>query len=315
MGLTTRLTAFTGLVVVCGYLVLAVSPATVSFLPTAGELATLLLLVAAVVAAEYRVIARGLAPLRELADVMRGVDDATDFVPALTGRRDEIGQVAQALRAMMHRIAEERRQVGRRALQAQEEERTRVARELHDEVGQDLTVLMLEAVSLSRTADSPTAEGLEHLVEQMRTVVDEVRSISARLRPGALEDLGLKGAVQALVNDFQRQGRIRIGQVWDAVPPLDAEQELVCYRVAQEALTNVVRHADATRADVSVVVAGDRLVLTVRDDGRGITATPRSGIEGMHERARLVHGRLEVSGGDGGTRVQLTIPVTARTHR
>jgi two-component system sensor histidine kinase UhpB len=246
---------------------------------------------------------------------MRNVDDPTDFVPALTGRQDEIGQVAHALQAMMQRIAEERRQVGRHALEAQEQERTRVGRELHDEVGQDLTVLMLEAVSLSRSADPPTAEGLERLIEQMRTVVDEVRTISARLRPGALDDLGLKGAVQALVNDFQRQGHIRIGLAWDVLPPLDAEQELVCYRVAQEALTNVVRHAGATRADLSVAMEGGRLILTIRDDGRGITAEPRSGIEGMRERARLVHGQLDVAGDDGGTRVRLTIPLTDEARR
>lgn len=315
MGLTTRLTAVTGVVVVCGYLVLAVSPATVSFLPTAGEVAMLTLLVAAVVVVQYWVIARGLAPLRELADVMRNVDDPTDFVPALTGRHDEIGQVAQALQAMMQRIAAERRQVGRRALEAQEEERTRVGRELHDEVGQDLTVLMLEAVSLSRSADPPTAEALERLIEQMRTIVDEVRTISARLRPGALEDLGLKGAVQALAHDFQRQGRLKIGLAWDELPPLDAEQELVCYRVAQEALTNVVRHAGATRADLSVTVEGNRLLLTVRDDGQGITAEPRSGIEGMHERARLAHGQLDITGDNGGTCVRLTIPIRDGARR
>lgn len=315
MGLTTRLTAVIGLVVLGGYLVLLTPPVTVSSPPTVHELVTLALLLAVGEVIVFWVIRRSLSPLQELADTMRTTNHPSDYIPAWVTRRDEIGQLAQSLQTMMLRIAEERDRVGRRSLQAQEEERSRIARELHDEVGQDLTLLMLEIVALSKSVDPTTASHLQGPIEQMRAVIDEVRSIATRLRPGALDDLGLKGALQALINDFQRQTPIRIDLRWTVSPRLDAEQELVLYRVTQEALTNVVRHAGATRVEVQLTREGDALVLHIHDDGRGISGEPRAGIEGMHERARLVRGHFEISPRAGGTTVRLIIPENAGADR
>lgn len=310
MRLTARLVAANAAVLLGGFVALAVSPATVSFLPTRGELLILVLFVVGLVILEGWIIARGLAPLRHMRDLMQGVEDPADSLPAMADRDDEIGELAQAFESMVRRLAEERRTTARAALQAQEDERSRVARELHDEVGQDLTVLMLEAGALRKTTDPATAARLDNLVERMRVIVDEVRTISVRLRPSALEDLGLEGAVRALINDFHRQSTVRIRLVCEARVDLDNEQELVVYRVVQEALTNVVRHAGARHAEVHLSTHALQFELNVTDDGSGVSGETGSGIVGMRERARLVHGRLTVSAREaGGTIVRLVMPL------
>lgn len=311
MTLTTRLMAANTVIVLGAFVTLVVTPATISYWPTPKELLTLVLLVAALVALEGWVIMRGLAPLREVRDAMYRIEEPPDTLPALATRHDEVGQVAAAFQAMVSRLADERRDAARRALQAQEEERARVARELHDEVGQDLALLMIEAAAARVPSEPVTAARLDHLVEGMRTIVDEVRAICERLRPGALEDLGLEGAVRALANDVQRQDAVRIRLSWNRHLALDAEQELVLYRVTQEALTNVVRHANARQVEVRLARDADRLDLSVTDDGDGVSGSPRTGILGMRERARLVRGHLDVApASGGGTIVRLTMPLT-----
>lgn len=311
MTLTTRLVLTNAVVVVGGFVALAATPVTVSFLPTGNELLVLTAFVAVLVAVETWVVIRALAPLRQVRDAMHRSEDPTDRLPALVARDDEIGEVAQAFTAMVQRLAQERRATARNALRAQEDERSRVARELHDEVGQDLGVLMLEASALRKSTDPATAARLDNLVERMRDLVDEVRAISARLRPGALEDLGLEGAIRALINEFHRQAEVRIRFTCEARVTLDAEQELVIYRVTQEALTNVVRHAQARQADVALTTHGETLEVTISDDGSGVDSEPGTGVVGMRERARLVHGSLSVSARpDGGTVVRLSMPLT-----
>ncbi len=159
----------------------------------------------------------------------------------------------------------------RRALRAQEAERLRVAQELHDEVGQSLTAALLQLGRVRKLASPELGEQLGEGIETVRENLEELRRIAGRLRPGALEDLGLPSALSELGDRLRDQAGLRVERRFDrSLPPLSPEQELVVYRVAQEALTNVVRHADATVAELSVEHEPGWLVLSVRDDGRGI---------------------------------------------
>ncbi|UGS34581.1 sensor histidine kinase [Capillimicrobium parvum] len=207
-----------------------------------------------------------------------------------------------------------RRAVGRDSLErvrgmlaAQEGERLRVARELHDEVGQTLTAVLL---SLERT---PSEEELAGARETVRAALDDVRSIARRLRPEALDDLGLTSALAALTVSVQRATGLRVERELRApAGTLGDEEELVAYRVAQEALTNVARHAGATRAVVrTAALPGDGFVLEVADDGRGFdprAATTGAGLLGMRERAGLIGARLAIDTAPGaGTTVRLEI--------
>ena len=198
------------------------------------------------------------------------------------------------------------------ALMLQEAERRRIARELHDEVGQTLTGVMLQVEGLAATIPAELREQLDELRETARLGTEEVRRIARRLRPEALEDLGLQSALAALATAFGDQARVVVQRRLQPAPALTAEHELVVYRVAQEALTNVARHADATTVDLRLEHDDDATVLTVADDGRGLApgSLPSAhGIRGMRERAMLIGAGLTITSPPaGGTQVQLTIP-------
>jgi two-component system sensor histidine kinase UhpB len=211
----------------------------------------------------------------------------------------------------------ERRESARRALAAQEEERRRVARDLHDEVGQGLTAVMLVLERAVRRADAPDRPELTEARETVRDMLDEVGDIARRLRPEALDDLGLASALTALASRFAEQSGVPVRRSIDAelAARLGPEEEVVVYRVAQEALTNVARHALAFAVELTLEPGPQpgQAVLVVRDDGRGISddeVESRGGIRGMHERALLVGGRLTVAQRpEGGTEVGLTVPI------
>jgi two-component system sensor histidine kinase UhpB len=155
---------------------------------------------------------------------------------------------------------------------------------------------------------------MDALAAQVHDSLDEIRRISRELRPEALDDLGLINALIALTSRVARQGGVRIERkLATDLPELSDELELVIYRVAQEALTNVLRHAEAERAMVSLARAGDELELRVEDDGVGMPTEPEGetiGLEGMQERALLAGGRLSIGPArDGGTLVVLRVPV------
>ncbi|HET6506664.1 MAG TPA: sensor histidine kinase [Baekduia sp.] len=306
MTLLQRVIAGNALVVFACALVLAISPATVSANVTAGE--ALLLAVGVIVAIAINIILmrRALAPLRALATEMAAVD-LLHPAPPRAASRDGVGEVATVARAydaMLERLTAERRASGRRAIEAQEAERARIGRELHDEVGQALTGVALEL----------QAGELDAAREALRAASDGVREITHGLRPEPLEDFGLRGALVALASTFADRSRLRVRrELAPALPGLSPESELVVYRVAQEALTNVVRHADARQVVLGATDAhdGEAFVLTVRDDGRGRDgAAEGTGLQGMRERALLVGGRLDVRDADGGgTEVRLEVPV------
>jgi two-component system sensor histidine kinase UhpB len=202
---------------------------------------------------------------------------------------------------MLDRLEEERRESGSRALQAQESERLRIARGLHDEVGQVLTGVLL------RLDDEETKEAV-------RGALDEVRRIARELRPEMLEHLGLVSALTELSRKFAGSSGLRVERRFsDDLPPLSDEAELAVYRVAQESLTNVGRHAGAANVVVALGRGTGSVVLSVSDDGRGmsqaVAANGHGGLRGMRERALLVGGALAVERSrEGGVEVRLEVP-------
>lgn len=200
----------------------------------------------------------------------------------------------------------------------QEKERTVIARELHDELGQLLTALRMDAVWLQervKAADARIARRAEEMCALIDTTIEEVRGMAIRLRPGVLDDLGLVDALEWYTTEFERRGQIACIFTHTKIPKVDNAIATAAYRIAQEALTNVARHARATRAEVSLGMDGEDLVLTVSDDGIGFNVEASSdeealGLAGMRERAALVGGTLAVSSRPGGgTEVRLTVPL------
>jgi two-component system sensor histidine kinase UhpB len=226
------------------------------------------------------------------------------------------GGVADLIRtfnAMLDRLEAERATSSARVLSAQEAERRRIAQELHDEVGQSMTAVLLELKrAADRTPDRELRAELRHAQETTRGSLDEVRRLARRLRPGVLEDLGLVSALTALAADYSTHTGLVVRRRFDtALPPLDGERELVLYRVAQESLTNVARHADAGSVELRLRRTAGGVELRVDDDGRGIgPAREGAGIRGMRERALLVGAGLDIGPAPGGgTRVRLAVPV------
>ncbi len=235
------------------------------------------------------------------------------------GRMSAVGSISTDITALKN--AQRRlRRLSAGVIADQERERQAIARELHDELGQMLTALRMEAVWIRRRAANldPAVAGR---ADDMRALIDQsiegVRSIALRLRPGILDDLGLVDALEWCASDFERRTGIacifaREGDDGaDALDVVDGAAATAIYRIAQEALTNVARHARARRVDLALSIAGGRLRLTVTDDGCGfdpgaISETQGLGIAGMRERAALVDAVLEVRAMPGeGTQVCL----------
>jgi two-component system sensor histidine kinase UhpB len=312
VSLLWRVFAANTVVFAAAFAILAWAPVTVHRVATPSELVILALLLGLMLSVDLLLLRRAFAPLRRLAALMGTVD------PGQPGRRaqppegagQEVLALARALNAMLDRLEGERRESGRRALAAQEGERKRVARELHDEVGQTLTAIALRA---ERATGEPSMQGeaLAEIAETVQRSLEDVHRIGRDLRPEALDDLGLVNALIALCSRFDRQGEVRVHRNLDwHLPELSAEVELVVYRVAQEALTNALRHANATEVSVSLGHLPPHVVLAVTDDGGGLSeGAGERGLGGMRERAMLIDADLEIrSDPQGGTEIVLRVP-------
>jgi two-component system sensor histidine kinase UhpB len=295
------------------FAMLAAGPVTVSYPVRAGQLLVLIGGLILMLAVTTILLQRTLRPLETLTQTMREID------PLAPGRRVDVGEagadvtdLARAFNAMLDRLEQERRESGRRALSVQESERRRVARELHDEVGQTLTAMLLQVEGLATAVPESAQAQLDELRETARTGAEEVRRIAQRLRPEALEELGLQAAMLALLDGVAVQARLRTHHPIERDLPLNPEDELVVYRVAQEALTNVVRHAQASNVSLSLSADDGAVVLRIGDDGRGIAPElldSSYGIRGMRERALLIGATLDVRSRLGeGTTVELVVP-------
>jgi len=307
-----RVFAANAAVLVVAFLALVFAPVTVSIPVAATELAVLVGGLVALILMNLALLRPAMRPLDDLATAMRRHDPLAPGSRVAVEGGPAIAAVVQAFNDMLDRLEAERRESAREALRVLEGERSRIARELHDEVGQTLTGVMLQVEGLAARIPDDLHEQLDELRETARRGTEEVRGIARRLRPEALEDLGLQSALAALATAFGEQAHIRVDRRLEPGIPLSEEEELVVYRVAQEALTNVARHAGASRVELRLERHGADVVLTVHDDGRGITRAEQSssqGVRGMRERAMLIGARLSITGAPRrGTRIRLSIP-------
>lgn len=306
-----RVCLINGLVFLLGTAALALSPATVSAQVLMSEAVVLVLGLMVIWLVNALLLRTSLAPLDRLAKEMQKVDLQQPVRHVPVEGASAVRQLLSSFNSMVTRLDSERITSNARALQAQEEERRRIAQELHDEVGQGLTVVLL---GLKRVLDQapPEISSEVQLVQEMaRSSLDQVREVARRLRPGVLEDLGLLPALAALSTDLSKGADVQVQRGFAlGVPRLSPDAELVVYRVAQEALTNVARHAHATTVQLSLSRQGDGVALLVADNGVGMGNAPEgAGLRGMRERASLVGGRLTVGPRvGGGTQVRLLVP-------
>lgn len=310
-----RLLATNAAVVGAAMLFLSLSPAT---LPAPSSFDHVLVLIAAmtvVLVANLFLLRRALSPLRRLTDLMGRVDPLKpgERIPVY-GHDAEITELTQAFNDMLERLEEERRESTGRAVAAQEGERRRIAQELHDEIGQGLTAALLQLEAATKVASPTLMPKLSGAMESVRRSLEEARVIASRLRPEALDDLGLVSALSSLGKRLADQTGLEIElDLHDGLPKLPQEDEIVVYRVAQEALTNVLRHADATHVRVCLEPLDGAVRLCVVDNGVGLDgAAAGGGTRGMRERAVLIGAALQIRPSEsGGVAVTLDLPVEA----
>jgi two-component system sensor histidine kinase UhpB len=294
-------------------LLLALTPVTIHAPIALVEVVDLVVALAVMLAANLLLLRHTLGPIDHLVARMRTVDLLRPGQRFAERGGIEVVALVRTFNEMLERLETERRESGQRALRAQEAERLRIARGLHDEVGQVLTGVLLQLDSL---ADSATRSAeVEETKQSVRQALEEVRRIARELRPEMLEHLGLVSALTELSRKFADQSGIVVERRFaEDLPPLSDEAEIAVYRVAQESLTNVARHAEASRVEIALEPGVDSVVLRIVDDGRGLPEAPASlnghtGLRGMRERALLVGGALAVKRGrDGGVEVRLEIP-------
>jgi two-component system, NarL family, sensor histidine kinase UhpB len=313
LSLFWRAFAATAAALVLATVLLIVTPVEISPRIALIEVLILLAGLGLILAVDFLLLRRAFRPLERLAQRMETVDLLRPGQRLPESRAGAIGRLVRAFNDMLERLEAERRESGGRALAAQEAERVRIARGLHDEVGQVLTGVLLELDALRPAVAGERQGELAETKGSVRRALEEVRRIARELRPEMLEHLGLVSALTELSSVLGRQSGIQIERDFPkALPQLTQDAELAIYRVAQESLTNVARHAGATHVIVRLEAGLNSVVLTVSDNGRGFGKAgrpgPRGGITGMRERALLVGGALAVKPGpSGGVEVRFEV--------
>src|ERR671930_1456482 len=260
---------------------------------------------------------RRLEPMGRLVDTMSSVDLANpgkraDVNP---GAADEVRRLSADFNRMLERLEHERRESGRAVLRAQEVERSRIAQDLHDEVNQALTAILLRLSATISDAPPGLQDELRETQALATQAMEELLHLARQLRPTALDDHGLIAALASQVADFgHRTGIEARFQRHGPVPALSGEEQLVIYRVTQESLNNIAQHSGARRVDVDLSFVGT-IVLRITDDGHGFETTARRtarrrrgglGLSGMRERALLIGGHLNIFSAPGqGTTIEL----------
>jgi two-component system sensor histidine kinase UhpB len=313
MSMFWRVFAANAAVLIAGVIVLAVTPGGRLHRHTALiDLAVLLVGLAAMLAVNGLLLRRQLWPLRRLAERMKTADllRAGQRIPVEDS--GEIGTLERSFNEMIERLESERRAAGSHALKAQEEERQRLARGLHDEVGQSMTAVLLQLKRLSASASPEQLAQLSEAQEVVKRSLDDVRRLAQELRPELLNHLGLASALAELAGGFEQRTHVRVQRrLARDLPPLEASVELVLYRVAQESLTNVARHAEASEVELSLERGNGSVVLRVIDNGRGFDPSyvEGGGLRGIRERALIVGGAAAIKPGrDEGVEVRLEVP-------
>ena len=223
----------------------------------------------------------------------------------------------------IRRLFEARGELLHRLFRVQEEERARIARDLHDEIGQHLTALLVGLRTVESASDLPEAITRARALRELGVLAhDEVRRLARGLRPGVIDEFGLQAAIDRLCEDFQRAHGVDVDfQVApEACSNLTKPVESALYRILQEALTNVARHAAASKVQVTLLRSGDAITMTIEDDGRGFAADKlidgeqnalSVGLDSMRERARTLDGECTIDATAGrGTVVSVAIPLS-----
>jgi len=256
-----------------------------------------------------------------IVSLVRGIDGAPAYA---VGMVEDITERKRATEEL-HRSLDQLHALAARLQSVREEERTTVAREIHDELGQAMTAIRLDLAALRRELP-PDGKGAALRIERLLKLADEtiqsVRRIATELRPGVLDDLGLAAAVEWAAEEFQtRTGMECHVSLPDSEISLDPERATALFRIFQETLTNVARHAHATEVKVRLARSNGDLFLEVHDNGKGISEGELSesqslGILGMRERALVLGGELTITGAPGkGTTVNVRIPAAQYAQR
>lgn len=228
--------------------------------------------------------------------------------------------VLQASQQELKQSREDLRALAGQLLTAQEEDRRRISRDLHDDVNQRLAMLSMDLRQVEKSPPGDVEElraTIRSISSRLTTLSDDVRQMAYRFHPSILDDLGLVKAVRRLVDDFSARTGVEVSYVHkDPTKALAAELATCLYRVVQESLNNVSRHAQASRVEVELICDEDLLSLSIRDNGRGFdagrptNAAGHLGLLSMRERVRLAKGHLEVESARGeGTHIHVTIPL------
>ncbi|HNV26745.1 MAG TPA: sensor histidine kinase [Nitrospira sp.] len=254
---------------------------------------------------------------------------------ALVGEIEERMETEQSLRASesslkvsqeeLRQSREELRALAGLLLTAQEEERRRIARDLHDDVNQRLAMLAMDLrrIEKGEAGDLADIGGMvRSITGRLTAVSDDVRQMAYRFHPSILDDLGLTKAVRRLVDDFSASTGVEAVYVHhDSLSPIPTDLATCVYRIAQESLNNVARHAKATEVEVELICDEGMITLSVRDNGVGFDAVNASqgrgrlGLLSMKERVRLVRGTLNVSSSPGGgTHIDVGVPLSGSHH-
>jgi two-component system, NarL family, sensor histidine kinase UhpB len=295
--------------------IVVLAPSKISVLALDEEVIVVLGAVVVVVLANVYLLRRVIGPVQVLTTFARHVDYSTlsERIPGAEPT-SEAGELALTFNQMLERLQDERRESTGRVLRGQEAERLRIAQELHDQVGQELTAVLLGLSRVSSHASGALEEEALAIQDAVRGTLEDVRRIALELRPEALDDLGLASALAVLVDRFSQHLGLDVSEhIPPDLPALPADVELVLYRVAQEALTNVARHSASSRAELTLECDGDDLRLIVRDDGLGLPRghVPGTGMRGMRERAALIGASLEIRNrlSGSGCEVRLEVPL------
>ena len=284
-------------VLVAAVIALALTPVTVSWPASLLEGGILVGGLGLMLYVNLVLMRRALDPLRRLAKDMATIDPLRPGQRIDVGARSvEVAALTRAFNEMLDRLEHERRESARRTQAAQEAERRQLSLELHDEVGQSMTALLLQLDVAARSAEEAQRARLSTATETVRETLDRIRAIVRRLRPVGLDDLGLASALAHLCDRVSGDTGLQVDRrIARDLPRLHPDAQLVVYRVVQESLNNAVRHARAARAEVSVARRADGVRVRITDDGVGIGDAERgSGIRGMRERALTIGSTLTI---------------------
>ena len=302
-------------ILLAGILVLALTPVSVSEHATLREIIDLIGGLALMIVVNWLILRPLFRPLERLAGRMEEADLLRGGQRVPIDSTGEVGALEHAFNSMMERLATERREAGARALNAQEEERQRIARGLHDEVGQTMTGVLLLLKRLAHGTTPEQGAALSEAQAAIKGSLEDVRRMAQELRPEILDHLGLASALTNLAHTFSERTGIPVRrQLPTQLPKLDPKVELVLYRVAQEGLTNSARHSGASEVTLTLEHDADSVVLRIIDNGHGFdgSRTEGGGLRGIRERALIVGGAVAIKPSPtGGAEIRLQVPIVA----